>query len=316
MLDLRKLEYLVAVAEKGSVTGAAQHLHLSQQAVSGAMRALEREVGVELFARRGGGIKMLPAGLALIEEAGVLHGLANAALLRARSAGREERATLKIGHTPAISVLEVTELIHRVRENITDLATHVNQRYPSELDDQIIGGEIDIGLCRAMKPTQGLTRTVLTTHRLRVAVAADHHLASRETIRLSTLAEEPITVWGAPGKSGYTDMLIQACRDAGFEPMIRRNPIQGTPPVTAVINSPNVAFVTDPPGPAVGGTVRVLELHPPLHVPLHAVTAKYIRSDIRDDFLHAATREAPHSAEVPERPVRTVRLTPTDSRIR
>lgn len=292
MLDLRKLEYLVAVAEEGSLTAAAQRLHLSQQALSGSMRALEREVGVELFSRRGGGVKMLPAGQALIEDASVLHGLANAAVLRARRAATNSLATLQIGHTPAITVLEVMQLIHRVRKVIPDLSTNVNQRYPGELESGVLNGEIDVGLCRGMKPRLGVTRSTLGSHRLRVAVSSEHHLASRESIQLCELAAESITIWGNPGQSGYTDHLIQVCREAGFSPNVRRNPIQGTPPVTAVIGTSGVAFVTEPPGIAAGGLVRVLELTPPIHVPLFAICAQHIKSAARDEFFQAASQGA------------------------
>lgn len=292
MLDLRKLEYLVAVAEEGSLTAAAQRLHLSQQALSGSMQALEREVGVELFSRRGGGIKMLPAGQTLIEDSSVLHGLANAALLRARRSANNALKTLQFGHTPAITALEVMLLIHRVRRAIPDLSVNVSQRCPGELEIGVLNGEIDVGLCRGMQPRLGVTRSTWGSHRLRIAVSCEHHLATKASIQLSELAAEVITVWGNPGASGYTDHLIQLCRDAGFQPTVRRNPIQGTPPVTAVIGTSNVAFVTEPPGSAAGGLVRVLELTPPAHVPVFAMSAQHIKSATRDEFFQAAAQQA------------------------
>jgi hypothetical protein len=89
--------------------------------------------------------------------------------------------------------------------------------------------------------------------------------------------------------SGYTDLLIECCRQAGFEPDIRRNPIQGTPPVTAVQGTRDLALVTAAAGPAAGGTVRVLELLPPTFVPLHALWPQHTNSPAREDFLAAAT---------------------------
>lgn len=140
-----------------------------------------------------------------------------------------------------------------------------------------------------MTPERGLTRTLLTHHQLRVAVRAGHHLASRQALSLDELAGERIMVWGHPGRSGYTDLLIDHCRAAGFEPHIERNPVQGTPPVTAVIDTDHVAFVTAAPGPAANGHVQVLDLHPPAFVPAHALWPPHIPSDARDTFLHATT---------------------------
>lgn len=284
-MDLNKLEHLVAVAEEGGFTPAAKQLHLSQQALSSSVRALEREVGVQLLDRSGNAITVLPAGQALITDARVLRGVAHSAVQRARRIGRGESETLRIGHAPSITGDEITELLRRVRTAHPDLGTQVHQRYPSELVDHLLSGDLDVGLCRGISPERGLVRSTITHHRLRVAVAAEHHLAHRDRIRLAELAEETIVVWGHPGRSGYTDLLVQRCREAGFEPRIRRNPVQGTPPVTAVIGTDHAALVTASPGPAADGQVRVVELDPPAHVPLHALWSQHTSSEPRDAFL-------------------------------
>lgn len=285
-LDLHKLEHLIAVAEEGSFTRAASRLHLSQQALSTSIRALEREVGVALL-ERGNTLTVLPAGQGLIEDARVLHGLARSAVQRARRIGRGEAETLRIGHTPAVTSEEITAMLPPVRRANPELAPQVNQRYPHELTEQLLSGDLDLGLCRAMRTPRGLTRTLLTQHRLRVAVAHGHRLASHGTVSLSDLMEERIMIWGHPGRSNYADLLIEHCREAGFEPHVERSPVQGTPPVTAVLDTDHVAFVTAPPGPAIGGQVRVLDLHHPVFVPLHAMWHQHASSEARDAFLSA-----------------------------
>lgn len=99
---------------------------------------------------------------------------------------------------------------------------------------------------------------------------------------LSELADQNFIVWGRPGRSNYTDLLICHCRTAGFEPRIERTPRQGTPPVTAVIGTDRLAFVTTPAGAAAGGAVRILALDPPLYAPLHALYSPRTTSPARD----------------------------------
>jgi DNA-binding transcriptional LysR family regulator len=78
-MDLRRLEYFLAVVEHGRVTTAASELHLAQPSLSQAIRALERDLGAELFVRNGRGLTPTPAGLALVEPARkVLRDLAEA----------------------------------------------------------------------------------------------------------------------------------------------------------------------------------------------------------------------------------------------
>jgi DNA-binding transcriptional LysR family regulator len=287
-VDLHKLEHLVAVGEEGSLTRAAARLHLSQQALSASIRTLEREVGVELLDRRGSRASLRPAGQALVTDAHAIHGLARAALRRARHIGRGEPDLLRVGHTPAVTGEEVTTLLAPLRDQRPDLATEVNQRYPNELTTQLLADDLDLGLARAMTPARGLSRTVLGHHRLRIAVAAEHPLATTNSVALPDLADEHFLVWGTPGRSGYTDLLIDQCRHAGFEPHIQRTPVQGTPPVTAVIGRDRLAFVTAKPGPAAGGRTWVLELDPPLFAPLHALWPHHTQCDARDTLLNAS----------------------------
>ena len=284
-LDLNKLDHLIAVAEEGSLTRAAARLHLSQQALSTSIRVLEREVGVPLLERGSAGVTVLPAGAALLEDARVLNGMARAALHRARHIGRGETQTLRIGYTPAVTGDELVTLLAPVTEAHPDITPEIHQRYPSELTAALLAGDLDIGLCRGMTPAHGLTRTTLGHQRLHIAVACDHPLAARTSVALPELAHESFLVWGAPGRSGYTGLLIDHCRNAGFEPNTERTARQGTPPITAVIGTRHIAFVTTPPGPAAGGKAHVLTLEPPIHAPLHALYLPHTTCPSRTTFL-------------------------------
>ncbi|MGE9693302.1 LysR family transcriptional regulator [Streptomyces sp. CH6] len=284
-LDLNKLDHLIAVAEEGSLTRAATRLHLSQQALSTSIRVLEREVGVPLLERGSAGVTVLPAGAALIDDARVLNGVARAALHRARQIGRGEAQTLRIGYTPAVTGDELVTLLAPVTEAQPDVTPEIHQRYPSELTAALLAGDLDIGLCRGMAPAHGLTRTTLGHQRLHIGVAHDHPLATRASVALPELAHESFLVWGAPGRSGYTDLLIEHCRNAGFEPRTERTSRQGTPPITAVLGTRHLAFVTTPPGPAAGGKAQVLALEPPVHAPLHALYLPHTTCPSRTTFL-------------------------------
>lgn len=290
VVDLRKLEHLVVVAEEGSLTRAAARLHLSQQALSTSVRVLEREVGVPLLERIRGGVRLLPAGAALVEDARVLNGMARTAVHRARRIGRGERELLRLGHTPAVTGEEITALLRGTAAAHPELAVDVNQRYPAELTAALLDGLLDVGLCRALPPPHGLARTTVAQQRLNIAVDASHPLAEREAVDLADLADRRFVLWGRPGSSGYADLLVALCREAGFEPHVERAPLQGTPPVTAVLGTDRLAFVTAPCGPAAGGAVRVLRLEPPRSVPLHALYAPRAHCPGRDAFFDAAAR--------------------------
>ena len=279
-LDLRKVEHFVAVAEERSMTRAAARLHLSQQALSMSMRALERELGVPLLDRSRRGVVLLASGEALYADAVPLLAAATAAVGRARRADRGEPELLRIGHTPAVTGIEITEML--AGAPASGASVQVVALLPDELSERLRDRSVDIGLSRATAPAAGLAGQVVARHRLRLAVRAGHRLAHRHAVTLPELAAETLIVGAPPGVCAYTDLLLGLCRRAGFEPRHRVTPVQGTPPVTTVLGTDGAALVTEAPGPAVGGAVRVVELEPETTVPVLASWRRDTRSVLRD----------------------------------
>ena len=211
-LDLRKVEHFVAVVEERSMTRAAARLHLSQQALSMSMRALERELGVPLLDRSRRGVVLLASGEALYADAVPLLAAATAAVGRARRADRGEPELLRIGHTPAVTGIEVTEMLagapaHGASVQVVALPS-------DELNERLRDRSVDIGLSRATAPAAGLAGQVVARHRLRLAVRAGHRLAHRHAVTLPELAAETLIVGAPPGVCAYTDLLLGLCRRA------------------------------------------------------------------------------------------------------
>ncbi len=104
---------------------------------------------------------------------------------------------------------------------------------------------------------------------------------------LPEIAAETLVVGAPPGVCPYTDLLLGLCRRAGFEPRHRVAPVQGIPPVTTVLGNDGAALVTEPPGPALGGAVRVVDLAPATTVPVLATWRRDTHSAVRDGLLAA-----------------------------
>jgi LysR family transcriptional regulator, cyn operon transcriptional activator len=108
-MDLRQLEYAVAVADHGGFTSAARALHLSQPSLSHGVRQLEAELGVELFQRLGRTVRPSAAGERVVDAArrvlretadGIVHrrgALSSAARAMIELARREARARPEAG---------------------------------------------------------------------------------------------------------------------------------------------------------------------------------------------------------------------------
>ena len=284
-LDLYRLFQFIAVTQHENLTAAAERLHLTQQALSTAMRQLEHTVGVSLFDRRGRRLKLTPAGQKLREGAPLLLAAAAALTDATRQVAAGRQAPFVVGHTPAITAEEIFTIIEPVRAALPDVSVTARQMFPSDMQQALLDRSIDVGLRRGATTPPELAGAVIGYDELRVAVAAGHPLSCQASIALTEIAAYPLVVWAPPTFSFYTDFLVAACRRAGFEPTVVVNKTQGTPPVTAVVGNDYVALVTAPVGTALHGRVEVRPLTDPPLVPIQALWLPHTTSEARTALL-------------------------------
>ncbi len=283
---MRKLTHFVAVAEELSFTRAAARLQMSQQALSTSIRQFERELDVTLFDRSPHHVALTEAGQSLLESGRPLLVASSAALDRARRIERGELEVVRVGRTPAITGEEATTLMAPFRRTHPRVEISVEQHWPADLPRLLFAGEIDLALARVFAGGEGLTTKTVATHPLRVALWEEHPLAASGAVRLADLRDDTLVVWSQ--KSGYRELLLDACRRAGLEPReVVVNPLQGTPPVTAVTGPGEFALVTAPAGPSSAPGVTVLDIEPPAHVPVAAMWVSGSISPLVGAFIGA-----------------------------
>ncbi|WP_119730029.1 LysR family transcriptional regulator [Thermomonospora amylolytica] len=101
-MNLRQLRYVVATADHGTMTSAAQALYVAQPALSRAVRELERELGVELFARSGRGVALTAVGEQVVRQARIALEAVEAIEALAVTGGDGRAAELRVATTPAL----------------------------------------------------------------------------------------------------------------------------------------------------------------------------------------------------------------------
>ncbi|MGW4069422.1 LysR family transcriptional regulator [Nocardia grenadensis] len=298
LVDLRRLRQFVATVEAPSITAAAGGLYITQQALSSALRNLERELGVALFDRSQRSLRLTEAGRELYAAAPSLLAAATHIGRRAREAGAPRRRPFLIGHTPAISSGEVFELLRPLIVEQPDLAATAVAIYPDAIARELTEGRLDIVLRRGIETPRDLATSIVTYRPLHIAVATSHPLASAPVLEMRDLEPYPLIVWAPEHHSFYTDYLISHCRRAGFDPTVVVNRIQGTPPTTAPAVYPDgFAFVTSDPGPIHNGQVRVIPMSPPISAPTQALWTPHTIDPVRTRLL-----EMHSDAPIPARP--------------
>ena len=191
-LDLRKLRYFLAVADRLHFGRAAAELHVAQPALSRQIRALEHDLGAPLFVRDRHGVVLTDAGRQLKADAGPLLTSADAVRRRVSVAAHGSRR-LVVGFRTGIPVIPAARAF---RARHPDVVVDVQR---IEWDDQaamLLDGRIDVGYVRLPIDETGLRVTPLFTEPLMVVLPADHRLAGKEEVTEADLVGEPL-VWHA-----------------------------------------------------------------------------------------------------------------------
>ena len=189
-LDLRKLRYFVAVADRLHFGRAADDLHIAQPVLSRQIRALEHDLGGSLFTRDSHGVTLTDAGKQLLADAGPLLASAHAVRRRVAVATRGSRR-LVVGFRMGIVV---THAVRAFGAMHPDVIVDVQRL---EWDDQaamLLDGRVDVGYVRLPIDEAGLRVTPLFTEPRVVVLPADHRLAGKEQVSEADLAGEPL-IW-------------------------------------------------------------------------------------------------------------------------
>ena len=217
--DLRQLRSFVAVAEAGSFTRAAAGLHIAQQSLSQQMRTLELQLGVTLFERSARGTTLTGVGEVLLREARPILAQADRAVEAVRRAARGEQGELRVGFLSSVANFVMPPLVRAFRDRHPGIALHTEELAIATLVAGLREGRLDAALSRP--PLVDDLATELVLHEPVAAVLPDGHpLASRETLTLADLADEP---WVLTPRASWPPWHRQYDADyaaAGYRPRV------------------------------------------------------------------------------------------------
>jgi DNA-binding transcriptional LysR family regulator len=215
--EIRQLRYFVAVAEQSSVSAAALDLHLSQSALSEALRKLEVELGVELLERSSRGVVVTPAGAALLDAARPAIAAFDAALDAARGAARGQTGRLRVGFEAA----GAGRLSTQARARFLACLPHVRvepRRF--EWGGEVAAlreGECDVAFVWLPADLGGLRSEPVASELRYAGLAAGHRLAARDQLSVLDLNDEPI-MWTRRAPRYWVDWWAVNPRPDGSEP--------------------------------------------------------------------------------------------------
>jgi DNA-binding transcriptional LysR family regulator len=235
-MELRHLRYFIAVAEEKHVTRAAERLGMQQPPLSQQIRALERELDVQLFRRKPRGVELTDAGLALLTNARAILSHIDHAFATTKRTARGEQGRIAVGFTSSAPFHPfVPRIIRTYREAFPLVSLTLEEGGTIELIDDLRSERIDAAFIRtAIADQEGLAVDPLLQEAMVLALPRAHMLArrTRKGVPLKALADETFIVYRRHSGPGLYDAILSACNAAGFSPRVG----QEAPRIVSTLN--------------------------------------------------------------------------------
>ncbi len=223
--ELRLVRYWVAVAEERNITRAAERLHISQPALSEAIKQLERQVGVTLLDRSDRVLAVTPAGELLLQEGRELLAMADRVFAGVRDRDRSAIGRVRVGLSPTARYGLAPELLAACADRAPGVMLYPREDTTGALLHEVRAGRLDLAVAFcAPSAVAGVVLADLRAEPAVVHLRDDHPLAGRSEVALEELADETFLVAESTDSGGFTDRVIQLCRERGFEPATRPDP--------------------------------------------------------------------------------------------
>ncbi|WP_317932370.1 LysR family transcriptional regulator [Halioxenophilus sp. WMMB6] len=201
-LDLKRLQQVLAVVRTGTISKAAEELHMTQPALSRSIAALEERYGFRIFERGRGGAALTPVGRAVVQEAEALlqHALATDHNFKLYQSG--EAGQIAFGMGPLIASLLLPGLsVHFLQER-PQLDLHAVVRSAAVLYEELMADHIEILFCSAnqLAGKAGVSGRVVGDVAIANIVRAGHPLANHAELYLRDLAGFPTLIGAEPNR--------------------------------------------------------------------------------------------------------------------
>jgi LysR family transcriptional regulator, nitrogen assimilation regulatory protein len=219
-MELRQLEYFIAIAETGALSRAAVRLGIAQPVLSRQMKSLEQELGTELFHRNGRGVVLSESGKLLEQHArGVLETTAGAK--RAiHSLGSVPSGRVVIGMPPSVGAVLTAPIVKQFRSQFPRVSLGVIEGFSGHVLEWLTTGRIDVAVLYNAPRTSALaTDPLLTDELFLLGPAADPARAGAGPVAATRLAEIPLILPSRP--HGLRILVDEFLEGTGVTPNVQ-----------------------------------------------------------------------------------------------
>ncbi|MEJ8657343.1 MULTISPECIES: LysR family transcriptional regulator [Streptomyces] len=217
--DVKKLQILRTLRDRGTVTATAETLRMTPSAVSQQLTNLARQLGVQLLEAHGRRVRLTDAAHLVLRHAEAVFAQLERADAELAGYLQGEAGEVRVGAFSTAVPALVVPAVQRLRTDRPALEVRVREAEAAEAYELLSAGDVDLALSLAAHaPTARdprFTRVPLLADPLDVALPAGHPRAAEPGLRLADLSGEP---WIFGGSGPWSEITLTACEAAGFVP--------------------------------------------------------------------------------------------------
>ncbi len=220
-MNLKQLQYFIAVAEELHFGRAAERLNMAQPPLSRAIKQLEEELGATLFNRGRSAITMTQAGERLLERGRSVLTQLEDTRLEIRRLGQGSEGRLRIGFVGSATFGILPNIIKSYRRGFPEVNLSLIPMNNAQLQRALVSRELDVAFGRpALKDPEFVTKELLE-EKLILALPDTVDTGGRTVARLERLATHNLILYPEYPRPSYADFVLEACEKANFPVPLR-----------------------------------------------------------------------------------------------
>jgi LysR family nitrogen assimilation transcriptional regulator len=267
-MDLRQIQYFIAIAERGSISSASAFIHIAQPALSAKLAALEDELGVALFTRHRRGVTLTEAGEVFLEHAEKVVEAMAAARSAVLSVASQPKGEVTFGLPVTTSTLMTVPVVELVRARYPDIKLNIVDGMSGDVFGWLVDGRLDVAILYGAERPPLIQAKPIVSDALYLMGHENELTRGRREIRFCELAKFPL-LHNSPTRSRLRQLMDDTARRLGC-PLTYAGEIDSVPQMKALVYRgrgftvlPKIALGTD----AAAAKLRLLRIiDPPLRL--------------------------------------------------
>ncbi|MDK2824155.1 MAG: hypothetical protein PWQ67_475 [Clostridia bacterium] len=217
-MELRQLEYFIAVSKYQNFTRAAESLHVAQPSITTSIKKLEDELGIKLFERNKKSIQLTDEGKIFYKRIKKILQDLDEAVFEIRDLSNLNKGSIKLGLPPMIGAYLFPNIFTHFKEAYPQLDLQVSEEGSIATHILIEKGELDLGIIIIPKDTKDLNILPITEEKIMLCLAPKHKLSNEKVVSFNQLKDEKFIL--LKKDSYHRQAIINQCEKYGYSPQV------------------------------------------------------------------------------------------------